>query len=144
MSHNQTIETQENDKDKSQVPDPEVAPWAKRRRYTAEYKLRIVEEADNSSEPGEIGALLRREGLYSSHLSKWRRQRAEGQLQALAERKRGHETREQQMKKVEELRRENERLQMRLQQAELIIEVQKKLSQLLGLSTAKMGITENE
>jgi transposase len=144
MSQNQAIKNQERGKDKSQAPDPEVAPRAKRRRYTAEYKLRIVEEADNCSEPGEIGALLRREGLYSSHLSKWRRQRAEGQLQVLAERKRGRKAQEQQVKEVEELRREKERLQVRVQQAELIIEVQKKLSQLLGLSTPKMGNTENE
>lgn len=129
---------------KSQVVDPEVVPRAKRRKYTAEYKLRIVEEADNCSKPGEIGAMLRREGLYSSHLSKWRRQRAEGQLEKLGEQKRGRKAKEQQVKEVEGLRRENEQLQMRLQQAELIIEVQKKLSQLLGLSTPKMGITEIE
>jgi transposase len=132
MSQNQAIKTQEKGKDKGQVPDPEVVPRAKRRQYTAEYKLRIVEEADNCSEPGEIGALLRREGLYSSHLSKWRRQRVEGQLQALAERKRGRQAQEQQVKEVEELRRENERLQVRLQQAELIIEVQKKSRSCLG------------
>jgi len=144
MSQNQAIKTQEKGKDKSQVPDPEVVPRAKRRQYTAEYKLRIVEEADSCSEPGEIGALLRREGLYSSQLSKWRRQRAEGQLQALAERKRGRKAQEQQVHELDELRREKEQLQVRLQQAELIIEVQKKLSQLLGLSTHKMGITENE
>ena len=131
-------------KAKSQVPDPEVVPRAKRRQYTAEYKLRIVEEADNCSKPGEVGALLRREGLYSSHLSKWRRQRAEGQLQALAERKRGRKAQEQQVKEMEELRRENAQLQVRLTQAELIIEVQKKVSQLLGLSTPKMQRTENE
>ncbi len=144
MSQDQANKVQEKGKDKSQVPDPEVVPRAKRRQYTAEYKLRIVEEADSCSKPGEIGALLRREGLYSSHLSKWRRQRAEGQLQALGERKRGRKGQEQQGKEVEELRRENERLQVRLQQVELIIEVQKKLSQLLGLSMPKMEITENE
>ena len=144
MSQDQANKVQEQGKDKSQVPDPEVVPRAKRRQYTAEYKLRIVEEADSCSKPGEIGALLRREGLYSSHLSKWRRQRAEGQLQALGERKRGRKGQEQQGKEVEELRRENERLYVRLQQVELIIEVQKKLSQLLGLSMPKMEITENE
>jgi len=144
MSQNQAIKTQEKGKDESQTPDPEVVPRAKRRRYTAEYKLRIVEEADNCSKPGEVGALLRREGLYSSHLSKWRRQRAEGQLQALAERKRGRKAQEQQVKEMEELRRENAQLQVRLTQAELIIEVQKKVSQLLGLSTPKMERTENE
>jgi transposase-like protein len=129
---------------KDKAADPEVVPRAKRRRFTAGYKLRIVEEADRCSEPGEVGALLRREGLYSSHLSNWRRQRAEGQLRALAERKRGRKAQEQQAHELEELRREKEQLKMRLQQAELIIEVQKKLSQLLGLSTPKMGSTENE
>jgi transposase-like protein len=129
---------------KDKAADPEVVPRAKRRRFTAGYKLRIVEEADRCSEPGEVGALLRREGLYSSHLSNWRRQRAEGQLRALAERKRGRKAQEQQAHELEELRREKKQLKMRLQQAELIIEVQKKLSQLLGLSTPKMGSTENE
>ena len=57
------------------APDPEVAERAKRRRFTAEYKLRIVEEADRCTEPGQIGALLRREGPYSSHLGEWRRMR---------------------------------------------------------------------
>jgi transposase-like protein len=145
MSQNEAIKTQEKGKNQRQAPDPEVVPRAKRRQYSAGYKLRIVEEADNCSEPGEIGALLRREGLYSSHLSKWRRQRAEGQLQALIKRKRGRKGQEQAGKEVEKLRRENERLQVRLQQAELIIEVQKKVSQLLGLSTlSKKGNTENE
>jgi transposase-like protein len=129
---------------KDKAADPEVVPRAKRRRFTAGYKLRIVEEADRCSEPGEVGALLRREGLYSSHLSNWRRQRAEGQLGALAERKRGRKAQEQQAHELEELRREKKQLKIRLQQAELIIEVQKKLSQLLGLSTPKMGSTENE
>jgi len=144
MSQNQTIETGDNNTDKVEVPDPEVVPRAKRRRFTAGYKLRVVEEADRCSEPGEVGALLRREGLYSSHLSNWRRQRAEGQLRALAERKRGRKSQEQQVHELDELRREKEQLQVRLQQAELIIEVQKKLSQLLGLSTLKMESTGSE
>jgi len=144
MSQNQTIETGDNNTDKVEVPDPEVVPRAKRRRFTAGYKLRVVEEADRCSEPGEVGALLRREGLYSSHLSNWRRQRAEGQLRALAERKRGRKSQEQQVHELDELRREKKQLQVRLQQAELIIEVQKKLSQLLGLSTLKMESTGSE
>ena len=63
---------------KSKVPDPEVVPRAKRRRFSAKYKLRILEEVKACNEPGQIGALLRREGLYSSHLTAWRRQRAQG------------------------------------------------------------------
>ena len=144
MSQNQTIKTGDNSTDKVEVPDPEVVPRAKRRRFTAGYKLRIVEEADRCSEQGEVGTLLRREGLYSSHLSNWRRQRAEGQLRALAEGKRGRKVQEQQVREWDELRREKEQLQVRLQQAELIIEVQKKLSQLVGLSTPKMESTGSE
>jgi transposase len=117
------------------APDPEVVPQAKRRRFSAAYKLRILEEVDNCSQHGEIGALLRREGLYSSHLSKWRRQRDQGQLQGLAPKKRGRKTADQAKIEAElaELRRENQRLTARLQQAEAIIDMQKKLSQLLGL-----------
>jgi transposase-like protein len=71
------------------IPDPEVVPKAKRRKFSAEYKLRILDESDNCTEPGQIGALLRREGLYSSHLSTWRRQREQGLLEALSSKKRG-------------------------------------------------------
>jgi transposase-like protein len=73
---------------KNERPDPEVVPKAKRRRFSAEYKLRILREADACSEPGEIGSLLRREGLYSSHLSNWRRQRQSGTLAGLKPKKR--------------------------------------------------------
>jgi len=120
----------------SKVPDPEVVPRAKRRRFNAEYKVRILEEADACSEPGEIGALLRREGLYSSHLTTWRRQREQGQLEGLSPKKRGRKPSvdEALAKELAELKRENQRLENRLQQAETIIEVQKKLSGLLGLT----------
>jgi transposase len=120
----------------SKVPDPEVVPRAKRRRFNAEYKVRILEEADACSELGEIGALLRREGLYSSHLTTWRRQREQGQLEGLSPKKRGRKPSvdEALAKELAELKRENQRLENRLQQAETIIEVQKKLSGLLGLT----------
>ncbi len=110
------------------VADPEVPEKARRRRFTAEYKLRVLQEADACGEPGEIGALLRREGLYSSHLVVWRRQREEGTLQGLMPRKRGRKPQQKNplAKKVAELERENERLQRRLKQAEMIIDVQKK------------------
>ena len=123
----------------SKVPDPEVVPRAKRRRFNAEYKVRILEEADACSEPGEIGALLRREGLYSSHLTTWRRQREQGQLESLSPKKRGRKPSvdEALAKELAELKRENQRLENRLQQAETIIEVQKKLSGLLGLTLNK-------
>ena len=117
------------------VPDPEVIPQAQRRRFSAEYKRRILEEVDRCTQPGEIGALLRREGLYSSHLSKWRQQRERSQLQGLAPNKRGRKTvtKAELEAELSKLDQENRRLQARLEQAETIIEVQKKLSQLLGL-----------
>lgn len=126
---------------KAAAPDPEVVPQAQRRRFSAEYKLRIVEEADRCHEPGQVGALLRREGLYSSHLSRWRQLRDEGQLQALGPQKRGPKP-DPQTAEVVQLRQENERLRARLEQAELMVEVQKKLSQLLGLSLSESGSGE--
>jgi transposase len=121
---------------KSKGPDPEVVPQAKRRRFSAEYKLRILEEVDACNEPGQVGALLRREGLYSSHLTTWRRQREQGQLAGLSPKRRGRKLSvdEALAKEMAELKRENQHLQSRLQQAETIIEVQKKLSGLLGLT----------
>ncbi len=117
---------------KAEVPDPEVVPQAQRRQFSLEYKLGIVQEADRCQNPGEIGALLRREGLYSSNLSRWRQLRAQGQLPALGASKRGRKA-DPQAKELKQLRQENERLQKQLEQAELVIEVQKKLSRLLGL-----------
>lgn len=115
-------------------PDPEVATKARRRRFTAAYKQRILEEADRCSAPGEIGALLRREGLYSSLLSRWRQQRASGAAAALEPKKRGRKARpvDPQAKRIAELERETARLRQKLEKAETIIAVQKKLSQLLS------------
>ena len=121
------------------IPDPEVVPKAKRRRFSAKYKQRILEEADNCTEPGQTGALLRREGLYSSHLSTWRRQRDRGLVQSLSPKKRGRKRKDELEREVVRLERENERLQASLEQAEMIIEVQKKLSRLLGLATEENG-----
>lgn len=112
-------------------PDPQVVPKAERRRFSAEYKQRILAEADGCTERGQIGALLRREGLYSSHLDKWRRQRERGILQALAPQRRGPKP-DPQVAEIAKLRHENEQLRARLQRAEHIIEVQKKLAELLG------------
>jgi transposase len=123
----------------TEVPDPEVVPKAKRRKFSAEYKLRILDEVDSCTEPGQIGALLRREGLYSSHLTTWRRQRERGVLEALGPQKRGRKGKDELEREISRLRRENERLQARLEQAEMIIEVQKKLSHLLGLVTEENG-----
>jgi transposase-like protein len=109
-------------------PDPEVPEKPTRRRFTAEYKLRILHLADACNEPGSVGALLRREGLYSSHLTMWRRQRERGALDGLKPKKRGRKADERNplLPEVERLRKENEQLTKRLKQAELIIEVQKK------------------
>lgn len=116
------------------IPDPEVAAKPTRRRFTAEYKLRILREVESQREPGAIGAVLRREGLYSTHLSAWRRERERGALETLRRRRRGrqpdpsHRWRQQ----VAALQAERDRLQERLRQAEVIIDAQKKLSAILG------------
>ena len=117
--------------------DPEVLPKAERRQIRAEYKLRVLAEADRCSEPGQIGALLRREGLYSSHLSKWRQQRERGALGQQRGRKADPQTAE-----LKRLQRENERLRSRLERAEHIIEVQKKLAELLGTTLDEIPSNE--
>jgi transposase len=116
----------------STPPDPEVGAKAKRRRFSAEYKLEILREADACTQPGQIGALLRREGLYSSHLVDWRRQRDAGALQALA-RRRGRAPADPANVEVERLRRDNRRLAAKLAQAQRIIQIQGKVSELLGI-----------
>ena len=132
MSHKQSSIINPNGSEPVTHPEPEVVPKAARRSFSAVYKLRIVEEADQCFEYGQTGALLRREGLYSSQLAKWRRLRDEGGLQALKQKKRGRKA-SQDAHEVEiaALRRENERLQKKLEQAELIIGAQKKLAEAL-------------
>ena len=132
------------DAERTERPETEVkTPY---RRFSAKEKLRILEEADACTEPGEIGALIRREGIYSSYLSRWRRARDRGQLDGLNGRKRGRKRSvdEELAEENAALRRENERLRSRLKQAETIIEVQKKLSQMLGLETSVQESTERE
>lgn len=120
-----------NGKVKEETPNTEVIAKAKRRRFTAAEKLRILREVDACQGSGEVGALLRREGIYSSYLTTWRRQREAGELDGLAPRKRGPKP-DPQAIELAKLRRENERLQERLRQAELIISVQKKVAQMFG------------
>ena len=117
-------------------PDPEVPEKKPRRKYTAKYKLRILEEADACTQLGQIGALLRREGLYSSSLTTWRRQREKGLLQGLTPKKRGRKEKEINplSKRVSQLEKENRRLEQKLKKAELIIEAQKKMSEILGIA----------
>src|SRR5215470_17119186 len=115
-------------------PDPEVVAKPKRRTYTAEYKQRILEEAETAAATrGGLGALLRREGLYSSLLTYWRRERANAILEALTPQKRGPKSRRNLLEEeVQKLRRQNARLSEELRKANLIIEVQKKVAALLG------------
>ena len=119
---------------------PEVREKAVRRRFTGEYKARILDEADRCTEPGQLGELLRREGLYSSHLTTWRRQREAG----LAPKRRGRKPlpNKKEREELERLKRENKRLAEELRQARLIIDVQKKVSEVLGIPPAQ--IDENE
>lgn len=118
----------------SSKANPEVPEKPVRRRFEAAYKLRILEEADRCTEPGQLGLLLRREGLYSSHLTTWRRLRERGSLQSLEPKKRGRkaQAKDAAAQEVARLQRENQRLIERLRQAEKIIEVQKKVAEILG------------
>jgi hypothetical protein len=118
------------------APDPEVPEKKPRRKFTAKYKLHILAEADACTQPGQMGALLRREGLYSSNLTTWRKQRAQGILQAMSPKKRGRKRKQTNplARQVAQLEKENRRLQDKLKKAETIIEVQKKISELLGIN----------
>jgi transposase-like protein len=123
----------------------EVVAKARRRRFSAKYKARILREAEACAGTGQIGALLRREGLYSSHLTEWRRLRAQGALQALAAKKRGRRpVRDARERELAKLSRENARLRRKLAQAEAVIEVQKKLSEILGIPLEASRRDESE
>lgn len=119
------------------VPSAAVPEKPKRRTFTPEFKARIVEEADACTKPGEIGALLRREGLYSSHLVDWRREYRTGALESLARRHRGPKGKDALVREKEALVQKVARLEQRLRQAEKIIEIQKKVSELLGIPLAE-------
>ena len=125
--------------DSRPAPDPEVAATAKRRQFSSKEKRRILAAADRCSEAGAIGALLRREGIYSSLLATWRRQREAAERVALEPRKRGRKADPglAEGRRVAELTKDNERLRRKLAQAHTIIDVQKKLCTLLGLPTAE-------
>jgi len=128
------------------APDPEVPEKATRRTFTAEYKLSILREVDACKEEGEVGAVLRREGLYSSHLTTWRRQRETGELRGLTPRKRGRLSRKVavSVKEVEQLRRENLHLRRELEQARLIIDIPKKASEMLGIPLRSLDNEGND
>lgn len=116
-------------------PTTEVAEKAKRRTFTAEYKSRIVREAERCEKNGEIGALLRREGLYSSLLSKWRQEASRGGLSALRPKRRGPAPKvvDERDKRIAQLERELKKERRRSQRAEALVEVQKKVADLLGI-----------
>ena len=131
------------------IGDPEVPEKAKRRRFDAAYKQRILEEADRCNQSGELGQLLRREGLYSSLLGTWRRQRDEGSLAGLVPKRRGRKAkrRDPLAKELAKLHRENRRLAERLRQAEMNIDVQKKVSEMLAIplkNTSPLASPEDE
>ncbi len=125
------------------APDPELVERPRRRYFSAEYKLRILREVEACSRPGEIGALLRREGLYSGHLSKWRRQRDAGALEALG-RPRGRKPIDRRDLELSELRRRLERSEAELQKARTVIEIQGNVSALLEQMLGTEGASESE
>ena len=122
-------------------PDPEVPEKAIRRKFTAKHKLRILQEVDRCTTQGQIGALLRREGLYSSNLTTWRRQREQGTLEALSPKHRSPKVKNTapSVRRIVELERENNQLKQKLKQAETIIDVQKKLSEILQIPLGTAG-----
>jgi len=126
------------------VPEVEVAATAKRRRFTAEYKRKILQEVDACTEPGGVGAILRREGLYSSHLVDWRRAREQGEREALSPKKRGPKARlvDERDRKIAELEKQLAAQTERAEKAELLVEIQKKLGELLGVKMPGPGSTE--
>ncbi len=117
-------------------PTPEVLEKPVRRTFTMEEKTRILEEADDCTVPGQLGELLRREGIYSSYLNTWRKQREQGALAGLTPKRRGRKRKPKNplADEVARLQRDKKRLEEKLRQAELIIDVQKKVSEILGIS----------
>jgi transposase-like protein len=122
-------------------PDPEVPERPRRRRFSASYKLEILERAARCA-PGELGALLRRDGLYSSHLTAWRREQKKGALAAFSRQRGRKAKRTPEQREIERLERENERLRQELEKAQAIIEVQKKVSAMVESLSGKRGLRE--
>jgi len=124
-----------------ETPDTEVPAKARRRRFTAEYKQKILREVERCRKAGEIGALLRREGLYSSHLTAWRAARASGERAGLEAKRRGTKprVRDGQAQRVAELEREVTRWKGRAERAEFLVELQKKVASILGIELDENG-----
>ena len=121
---------------RTETPEVEVTEKAKRRRFTAEYKCKILKEAATCTERGALGALLRREGLYSSHLTEWRAAAERGELAALTPKRRGPPPKvvDPRDRQIAELERQNARLTKRIERAEALVELQKKVSEILGIA----------
>ncbi len=141
MSQNQQVEMKDVREIVSNMSNPEVQKKAERRRFNAGYKRRILEEAKACTDRGELGSLLRREGLYDSHLSRWRKAEREGKLGGNAQKTINKTSNNKQNESLNErivaLQDENKRLRKELEKAETIIDVQKKLSVLFGLETVR-------
>ena len=129
---NQNKQANLKDQLKAETPNSEVEVVASRRKFSQSYKVRIVTEAEQCSDSGEIGSLLRREGLYTSHLSRWRQAQQQGKLESGPEAKRGPKV-DVQAAEVIRLKKESVRLKQELEQVQLVVDIQKKVSQLLGL-----------
>ena len=125
------------------VPDPVVEAKPRRRRFTAEYKLRLLREVERAKEPGDIGAILRREGLYASHLVTWRRERDRVAKAGLAARQRGPKAQGKDPR-VKQLEREVSKLRRRNQRLEALVEIQKKASELLGIPLSPLDGDESD
>ena len=127
------------------APNTEVLEKPKRRRFSSDYKARVVQEADRVTEPGQIGALLRREGLYSSQLTEWRKIYRSSARAGLQEKGRGRKPKQSALEKENErLKKENKRLEERLDHAETIIDIQKKISKILGIKQPDLIIEDND
>jgi len=138
MSQEKAVKIELNGQPKVEVQTVEVVPTAKRRQFSDAYKKRILAEIE-ASEKGQTGAILRREGLYSSHLTDWRRSQKRATNVG-----RGRPSKSKLEKEVSQLRQESEALKTRLAQAELMIDIQKKVSQLIGLTLTETGPGENK
>lgn len=127
------------------APDPEVPPRPQRRTFTGEYKMRILDEVERArGQPGAITAILRREALYSSTLVQWRKERRRGSLEAMSKKRGRKPTRQPHADQLARLRRENAKLKERLAQAEVIIDIQKKISSMLGIPLTTSDDDEND
>lgn len=129
-----------------QAPGSEVLEHPGRKKFSAKYKLQILNEIDSAVQPGEKGAILRREGIYSSNISTWRKQRERGELEGLSPKKRGPKSAkpDPKDKQIKELERQNKRLQRKLARANLLLDIQKKISEITGIPLLEVEDEEDD